>query len=71
MYRDKKQRKEWWNNLSSEQKKAYMAKWERNDKPRIQIPELTQEQIRQINQNMINIGMEKFIVLYEEGEILF
>lgn len=67
----KEERKKWWTDLPSEKKSEYMSKWERKEKPRLEVPELTQEEIRQINQNMVDIGMERFIVLKEEGEILF
>lgn len=69
--RTKEERQAWWRELTSEEKKAYMDKWECKEKRRMNVPEFTQEEIRQINQNMIDIGMEKFIVLYEEGEVLY
>lgn len=64
-------RKVWWANLSSEEQSTHMAKWERKENPRLEVPELTQAEVKQINQNMVDIGMERFIVLYEQGEILY
>lgn len=69
----KEERKAWWSKLPDEEKTAFIRSKERarETKPRLELPELTQEEIRQINQNMIDIGMERFIVLEEEGEILY
>lgn len=61
----------WWKNLSPELKAEHMKKWERDDKPRMEVPELTQKEIRRINARMVEIGMEQYIVLREEGEILY
>jgi hypothetical protein len=71
----KEERKKWWNSLDEQRKAEYTKKYEskRNVVKRIKIilPELTQTDIKRINDNMRRIGMEKYIVLYEEGEILY
>ena len=71
----KAQRKEWWNNLSTEDKAIYTRKYEnkRNTikRKKMILPELTQDEILRINDNMRLIGMEQYIVLYEVGEVLY
>ena len=68
----KKFRQQWFASLTDEEKNAYIRKKEKGKEEKLkQLPKLTQEQIKQINQNMVDIGMEEFIVLREEGEILY
>lgn len=65
----KEQRKQWWNSLSQEQQAAYVEKREHlRDVPErveLDIPPLTNEEIKVINDTMRRIGMEKHIVLSE------
>lgn len=69
---EKSKRKEWWANLPEKERVKRLRKYEtKGKKTKIVLPELTQTDIKRINDNMRRIGMEKYIVLYEEGEILY
>lgn len=57
-------------------RKAEITRYYEHKRPkpmskRLEVPELTQEEIRDINQRLYDMGMERFIVLEDEGEILF
>lgn len=70
----KEQRKEWWNNLSDQQKSDYISSKERSHsdrKPSTQPPivPLTEAQMAEINATMRRLGLEDQIVL--PGPVLY
>lgn len=66
----REEKKAWWKSLSQEEQAKYTEKWEHKrdseDRPRLDIPPLTLEERRAINDTMRRIGLEKFIVLQED-----
>lgn len=65
---ERSKRKEWWANLPEKERIKRLRKYEAKGKKtsKIVLPELTQTDIKRINDNMRRIGMEKYIVLKEK-----
>lgn len=69
MPKTREQRKAWWNSLSQEEQAVYTEKWENKqnveNRVELDIPPLSQEEAKAINDTMRRIGLEKYIVLKE------